>query len=348
MAHLTLHPPPDRLRFAQEIIRTEATALRLVADRLGSSFLTAVDLIFNCVGRVALTGTGKSGDIAQKIAGTFNSTGTRAYVLDASRAVHGDLGMVAPQDVVLALSHSGESEEIVRLLPPLRELASAIIGLTSNPHGTLARRADVAIVIGPLSEVCPLGLAPSTSTTAMAAVGDALAFVLADMRQFGHEDFARFHPAGSLGRKLMKVDAVMRRGEQLRRAAATATVREVFSLRSQGRRTGAVLIVDAENRLLGLFTDSDLARLFEQRRDAALDRPIAEVMTRNPLTVPAGSRLLEAVEVMQRQKISELPVVDASGRVLGLLDITDLIGLVPGEETLPTEATSKPTLAAVA
>lgn len=333
MAKLTRHPPPDRLRFAQEIIRTEAAALRLVADRLGPTFLAAVDLIFHGVGRVALTGTGKSADIAQKIAGTLNSTGTRAYVLDATRAVHGDLGMVAPQDVVLALSHSGESEEIVRLLVPLRELAAAIIGLTSNPDSTLARKADVAIVIGPLSEVCPLGLAPSTSTTAMAAVGDALAFVLADMRQFGREDFARFHPAGSLGRKLMKVEAVMRAGEQLRRAPATATVREVFSLRTRGRRSGAVLIVDGDDRLLGLFTDSDLARLFEQHRDEALDRPIAEVMTRAPLTVPTGTRLLEAVDILQRHKISELPVVDAAGRVVGLLDITDLIGLVPAEAT---------------
>lgn len=331
MANLTLHPPPDRLRFAQEIIRTEAAALRLVADRLGPSFLAAVDLIFGGVGRVALTGTGKSADIAQKIAGTLNSTGTRAYVLDATRAVHGDLGMVAPQDVVLALSHSGESEEIVRLLVPLRELAAAVIGLTSNPGSTLARQADVAIVIGPLSEVCPLGLAPSTSTTAMAAVGDALAFVLSDMRQFGHEDFARFHPAGSLGRKLMKVEAVMRAGDQLRRAPATASVREVFSLRTRGRRSGAVLIVDGDDRLLGLFTDSDLARLFEQHRDGALDRPIAEVMTRGPLTVAVGTRLLEAVDILQRHKISELPVVDATGRVAGLLDITDLIGLVPAE-----------------
>ncbi|HMP58646.1 MAG TPA: KpsF/GutQ family sugar-phosphate isomerase [Gemmatales bacterium] len=342
MANLTLRPPPDRLRYAQEIIRTEAAALRLVADRLGPSFLQAVDLIFQGVGRVGLTGTGKSADIAQKIAGTLNSTGTRAYVLDATRAVHGDLGMIAPQDVMLALSHSGESEEIVRLLGPLRDLSAAVVGLTSNPNSTLARKADVAIVIGPLSEVCPLGLAPSTSTTAMAAVGDALAFVLSDMRQFGHEDFARFHPAGSLGRKLMKVEAVLRDGDQVRRAAPTDTVRQAFATRTAGRRSGAILILDETERLLGLFTDSDLARLFEQHRDGGLDRPIQEVMTRSPLTVPAGTRLLEAVELMQRHKISELPVVDGVGRALGLLDITDLIGLVPMEQP------SVPPLAAVA
>ena len=183
----------------------------MVADRLDQAFLTAVDLIQHCAGRVAITGTGKSADIGQKIAGTLNSTGTRAYVLDATRAVHGDLGMVHPNDVVLALSHSGESEEIVRLLGPLRRMATAIIGLTSVAHSTLAVKANVAIVLGPLEEVCPLGLAPSTSTTAMIAVGDALAFVLTRLRDFTHEDFARFHPAGSLGRKLVKVEAVMRR-----------------------------------------------------------------------------------------------------------------------------------------
>lgn len=326
----------DRLAYARKIVRTEATALGLVADRLNSQFLDAVDLIFNCTGRIALTGTGKSADIAQKITGTLNSTGTRAYLLDATKAMHGDLGMVAPQDVVIALSHSGESEEIVRLLPSLRSLAHGVVGLTSNASSTLARHADVAIVIGPLDEACPLKLAPSTSTTAMAAVGDAMAFVLSEMRHFGAEDFARFHPAGSLGRKLMKVDHLMRQGVALRTASTNATVRSVFSQAPlRGRRTGAVLLLDDQGRLAGLFTDSDLARLFTERRDQMLDRPIAEVMTHNPITVRVGSRLLEAVEIIQERKISELPVVDELGKPMGLLDITDLIGLVPVEEELP-------------
>jgi arabinose-5-phosphate isomerase len=335
---LMLHHPPtdgpmDRLAYARKVIRTEANALGLVADRLGESFLAAVDLIFQCTGRVALTGTGKSADIAQKITGTLNSTGTRAYLLDATKAMHGDLGMVAPQDVVIALSHSGESEEIVRLLPSLRSMSRAVIGLTSNGTSTLAKHAEVAVVIGPLDEACPLKLAPSTSTTAMAAVGDALAFVLSEMRHFGAEDFAKFHPAGSLGRKLMKVDQVMRRNGALRLATSTSTVRSVFS-QSTGktRRTGAVLLLDATGRLAGLFTDSDLARLFAERRDHSLDRPIAEVMTKSPLTVRGGSRLLEALEIFQARKISELPVIDDAGKPLGLLDITDLIGLVPLDE----------------
>jgi arabinose-5-phosphate isomerase len=327
-----LAQPAERLAYARQIVRGEAAALELVADRLDESFLEAVELVRRCAGRIAVTGTGKSADVGQKIAGTLNSTGTRAYVLDATRAVHGDLGMVHPNDAVLALSHSGESEEIVRLLGPLRQLAAGIIGLTSAAHSTLATSADVAIVLGPLEEVCPLGLAPSTSTTAMIAVGDALAFVLTRLSEFTREDFARFHPAGSLGRKLLKVEGVMRQGEEMRLASQDSLVRDVFSqARRRGRRTGAVMLTDAEGRLRGLFTDSDLARLFEQRKDAALDRPIREVMTSQPITVTLGTRVIDAVEVMSRRKISELPVVETEGRPVGLLDIPDLIGLVPAE-----------------
>jgi arabinose-5-phosphate isomerase len=341
--HLTLHPSTledlqtegARLAYAREIIRAEANALHLVAERLSESFLRAVDLIYRCPGRVGITGTGKSADVGQKIAGTLNSTGTRSYVLDATRAVHGDLGMVHPNDVILILSHSGESEEIVRLLPPLRSLARALIGLTGNSQSTLTRAVDVALILGPLEEVCPLGLAPSTSTTAMIAVGDALAFVLSRMRDFSREDFARYHPAGSLGRRLLKVQAVMRQGDELRLAPAQETVREVFArIRKRGRRTGAVMLTDETGRLSGLFTDSDLARLFEERRDSALDRPIDEVMTRDPITISLNSQVADAVEIMRLRKISELPVVDSAGRPAGLIDITDLIGLLPAEETI--------------
>jgi arabinose-5-phosphate isomerase len=329
-------PDTDRLEYARQIIRAEAAALEQVAGRLDESFLQAIDLLFRCPGRVAVTGTGKSADVGQKIAGTLNSTGTRAYVLDATRAMHGDLGMVHPNDVALVLSHSGESDEIVRLLGPLRQLALALIALTGNVNGSLARQADVALVYGPLEEVCPLGLAPSASTTAMIALGDALAFVLSQMRSFTAEDFARFHPAGSLGRKLLKVDAVMRRGADLRLASCRDSVRAVFArVQHRGRRTGAVMLTDSDGRLRGLFTDSDLARLFEQRRDAALDRPIEEVMTRDPFQVTQGTRVADAVELLRRCKISELPVVDTADRPVGLLDITDVLGLLPAEETEP-------------
>jgi arabinose-5-phosphate isomerase len=326
----------ERLDYAREVIAAEAAALEAVAARLDGSLLLAVDLLGRVTrgaGRIAVTGTGKSADVGQKIAGTLNSTGTRAYVLDATRAVHGDLGMVHPDDVALILSHSGESEEIIRLLGPLAGLVRGIVALTGSASGTLARRADVAIVYGPLDEVCPLGLAPSASTTAMIALGDALAFSLMRERAFTAEDFARFHPAGSLGRKLLPVEAVMRRGDELRIAPASDTVRTVFACcRHSGRRTGALMLVDDHGRLCGLFTDSDLARLIEDRRDDALDRPIREVMTGGPITVVAGSRVAEVVEVLRQRKISELPVIDAEGRPVGMLDITDLIGLVPAEE----------------
>jgi arabinose-5-phosphate isomerase len=326
----------DRLDYARQILRAEAAGLELVAGRLDASFLRAADLIAaqaaGGTARVAVTGTGKSADVGQKLAGTLCSTGTRAYVLDATRALHGDLGMVHPEDVALVLSHSGESEEIVRLLGPLRSMVRGVVALTGNPAGTLARRADVAVVYGPLDEVCPLGLAPSASTTAMIALGDALAFVLSRDREFTAEEFARFHPAGSLGRKLLRVEAVMRQGQDLRIAPAADTVRTVFaSVRQSGRRTGAVMLIDADGRLAGLFTDSDLARLIEARRDNALDRPVAEVMTAKPLTLPVGSRVAEAVELLRRHKISELPVVDEERRPVGLLDVTDLINFVPAE-----------------
>jgi arabinose-5-phosphate isomerase len=335
--HIHAGPPArresERLDYARQIVQAEAAALQLAAQRLGESFIQAVDLIYGCSGRVAVTGTGKSADVGQKIAGTLNSTGTRAYILDATRAVHGDLGMVHPDDLVFALSHSGESEEIVRLLRPLKELAAGLIGLTGTPRSSLAREADVAIIYGPLEEVCPLGLAPSASTTTMLALGDALAFVLSRMRDFNHEDFARYHPAGSLGRKLLKVEAVMRRGPELRLASCDATVRQVFGQAGRrGRRTGAVMLTGQDGRLCGIFTDSDLARLFEQRRDDALDRPAHEVMTPHPITVSVGARVADAVEILRRKKISELPVIDALGRPVGLIDITDLIGLVPAEE----------------
>jgi arabinose-5-phosphate isomerase len=327
-------PEVDRLEYARQILRGEAAALEEVARRLDDSFLQVVDVIYRGQGRVAVTGTGKSADVGQKIAGTLNSTGTRAYVLDATRALHGDLGMIHPDDVVLVLSYSGESEEITRLLAPLRQLSRAVVALTGNDRSTLARQADLALVIGPLEEVCPLGLAPSTSTTAMIAVGDALAFVLSRMRSFGLDDFARFHPAGNLGRKLLKVETVMRLGAGLRVASCDDTIREVFAeVRVRGRRTGAVMLTDSEGRLCGLFTDSDLARLIEERRDTALDRPIREVMTAHPITVSPGSRVIDAVEILRKHKISELPVVDALGQPLGLIDITDVIGFLPVEES---------------
>ncbi len=331
--------PFDRLAYARRVLRAEAASLDVVAGRLDDGFAAVADALFACRGRVAVIGVGKSADIGQKIVGTLNSTGTRAYTLDATRAVHGDLGSIHPDDVALLLSHSGESEELLRLLGPLKKLASAVLAITSNADSTLGRAADAGVVYGPLTEACPLRLAPSTSTTVMLAIGDALAFTLLEQRQFTADEFAKFHPAGSLGRKLALVSEWMRHGAELRVAQETDTVRAVFAqVRHTGRRTGAIMLVDADGRLAGLFTDSDLARLFENRADGLFDAPVSDVMTRSPVVVSPDARVLVALDILKARKFSELPVVDADGKPVGMLDITDLIGLDPlpqGNESRP-------------
>jgi arabinose-5-phosphate isomerase len=329
--------PPDVLAEARRILCAEATAVLQVADRLDSRFVHVVEAIFRSQGRIVVTGIGKSADVAQKLVGTLNSTGTRSYLLDATRAVHGDLGMVHPHDTALVLSHSGESEELLRLLGPLKRTCEELLAITGNPNGTLARIANAAILYGPIAECDPLALAPSTSTTIMMAIGDAIAFVLSQKRNFSAEDFARFHPAGSLGRKLATVESYMRRGKELRISGADTTIRNVFAqTHKEGRRTGAIILTDETGRLAGLFTDSDLARIFENRDDAALDRPISEVMTARPVTIRPEARMTEALDVLASKKISELPVVDALDRPVGLLDVTDLFGLIPGAEKWET------------
>jgi arabinose-5-phosphate isomerase len=318
---------------AREVLRAEAAALEHVAEHLDKGFKQVVDLLWNCPGRVAVTGVGKCADIGRKIAATFNSTGTRAYFLDATQARHGDLGMIHADDVALVLSHSGESEEIVRLLPSLRELASALAAITGNRSGQLASAADGAIIYGPLTEACPLALAPSTSTTVMLALGDALAFVLCRQREFKAQNFARLHPAGNLGRKLAPVTEFMRQGSDLRIAPDSVSVRSVLARTGRrGRRTGAVMLVDPHGRLSGIFTDSDLARLFERRAENMLDRPIHEVMTRRPLSVAQDAKFTEALELLRSHKISELPVLDQDGMPVGMLDITDLLDFLPLDE----------------
>lgn len=322
--------PFEQLRYGREIIQLESRTLDGVARRLNAEFCRAVECLYGCRGSVIVSGMGKAGLVGQKIMATLASTGTRSHCLHPAEAVHGDLGRVHPDDVLLILSQSGETEEVVRLLPSLAELGTPIVAITARAESTLGRAATVTIELGPLQEACPLGLAPSTSTTAMLAVGDALALVVSQMREFSREDFARCHPAGSLGRKLTKTQHAMRPLEQCRVASEDESVREVFVQASRpGRRTGAIMLVDADGRLSGLFTDSDLARLFERRGDAALDRPIREVMTRRPCQAPLGAMLADAIAIMAERKISELPVVDGAGRPQGMLDITDVVAILP-------------------
>jgi arabinose-5-phosphate isomerase len=331
-------PKTEILSQAREVLQLEAQALIACAAHLDSGFEQVVAILLSCSGRVAVTGVGKCADISRKFVGTLNSTGTRAYYLDPTQALHGDLGMIHQDDVALVFSHSGESDEIVRLLPSLRRLAASMAAITGNPQSTLSQNTDAAIVYGPLREACPLSLAPSTSTTLMMALGDALAFVLSRQRDFRAEDFAQLHPAGSLGRKLARVEDHMRRGSALRVASVKETVRSVFTRANRGgRRTGAVMLLDEVGRLSGIFTDSDLARLFVRRQEKSLDDPIQEVMTANPRTIHAGAGINEALEIMRVFKISELPVLDEFGRPMGLLDITDLLDFLPAHERASVE-----------
>jgi arabinose-5-phosphate isomerase len=263
-------------------------------------------------------------------AATFASTGTRSHFLHPSEAIHGDLGRVHAEDVALVLSFSGQTEEVVRILQPLRELGVSIVAVTGRPDSPLGKQAVVTLDLGSISEACPLGLAPTASTTAMLALGDALALVLSRMRGFSSEDFARFHPGGSLGRKLARVEDVMRPLEQCRVAQDSQTLRQTLVEQSRpGRRTGAIMIVDKTGLLVGIFTDSDLARLLEANRDAAIDGPLADVMTRSPATTTLGDLLSAACDLLSRRKISELPVVDQDGKPIGLIDITDVVGITP-------------------
>lgn len=323
----------EQLREARAIVRMEADALHGLAQRLDASFCAALQLLHDCSGHVVVTGMGKAGLIGQKIAATLSSTGTRALFLHPAEAVHGDLGCLHPHDVVLALSNSGETEELRRLLPLLQRMEIPIVAITASDRSTLGSAASITLRLGRLQEAGPYGLAPSTTTTAMLAVGDALALVLSRMKGFTPQLFAQFHPGGSLGEKLRRVDQVMRKADELRIAQDHQTVRQVLQrVNRPGRRTGAVMLVNEHGQLTGLFTDSDLVRLLEQHRESQLDRPISEVMTSDPLTVAPDALLHDVLSLLSRHKFSEVPVIDASRRPVGLIDITDLIGLVPTAE----------------
>jgi arabinose-5-phosphate isomerase len=314
------------------ILRAEGEAVLAAAAALDGCFCQAVRLIEGCSGSVVVTGIGKAGLVARKISATLASTGTPSHFLHPAEAMHGDLGALRGDDVVLALSQSGETEEITRLIPHLVARRVSIVALTARPDSTLGRAADVVVATGSVREACNLGLAPSTSTSLMLALGDALALVTCDLRRFTPEDFAARHPGGSLGRQLMLVEDAMRPLVECRLARGEETVRAVFARPLPARRTGAVMVVDDDHRLKGIFTDSDLARLFEHRHDDLLDAPICRVMTAGPATVTAGTRLGDAVSILEARRLSELPVVDLAGRTVGLLDIVDLVGLVPHEQ----------------
>ena len=321
----------DIIAHGREILRAEGEAVLRAADTLDVAFCRGVRLIQRCTGSVVVTGIGKAGLVARKISATLASTGTPSHFLHPAEAMHGDLGALRADDVVLALSQSGETEEITRLLPHLVARGVGIVALTGRPESTLGRVARVVVLTGVLREACDLGLAPSTSTSLLLALGDALALATSRLRQFTPEDFAARHPGGSLGRQLMLVEDAMRPLAECRLAHPSDTVRSVFSRPLPARRTGAVMIIDDAGVVAGIFTDSDLARLFERRHDALLDEPIGRVMTSRPTTLPVGTRLRDAVAILDSRRLSELPVLDHDGRPVGLLDVVDLVGLVPAE-----------------
>jgi len=319
------------LEHAREVLCAEAEAIVAAAERLDDDFVRAVRLLEGCTGNVVVCGIGKAGIVARKISATLASTGTPSHFLHPTEAMHGDIGVLRGDDLLLALSQSGETEEITRLVPHVRARGIPIVALTGRADSSLGRAADVAVLTGRVREACSLGLAPSTSTAVLLALGDGLALVTSARRRFTSDDFHARHPGGSLGRQLMHVEDAMRALDRCRTATVADTVRSVFGRPLPARRTGAVMVLDGDGTLAGIFTDSDLARLFERRADGAIDGPIGAVMTRHPTTIVAGTLLRDAVAVMESRHLSELPVLDAAGRPTGLLDIVDLVGLVPPE-----------------
>lgn len=328
--------PLEGLRTIREVVAAEAAALAAVSHTLGGEAVEAAERIAACSGCVVVTGVGKAGWVGQKLVATLGSTGNRAHFLHPSEAIHGDLGRVGPDDVVIAISNSGRSEEVLKIAPHLRHHSAGLIAMTGNRNNPLAELADLVVPIGDHTEADLLGLAPTTSTTVMMAVGDAIAVWASRLIGFRSTDFARLHPGGSLGHKLAPVNRLMRPLDQCRTALATSTVRETMVATGRtGRRSGAVMLLDAAGRIVGLFTDSDLARLLGNRREDLLDANIAGVMTTQFTKVQSGTLLVEAIEILRERRISELPVVDSGGRPLGLLDITDVISAVDVGEKSP-------------
>ncbi len=317
----------EQLRFATDVIRAESKALQNLSSNLPDDFCVAVDLVVNCKGCVIVTGVGKAGWIGQKVSASLASTGTRSHFLHPAEAIHGDLGRVGPDDVILVFSNSGETNEVVQLLPSFSKFATPVIAITSKAKSTLASQSTAVLNYGSIEECGHMGLAPSTSTALMLSLGDALTLVVSQMRDFEAKDFAKFHPGGSLGKRLALVDEVMRPLTECRLAKESETVREIYIRHSgRDRRAGVVLVTDNAGVLTGLFTDSDLARMLEQQRDDKFDQPIKNVMTSSPITIASGSKVVLAIETLACRNLSELPVVSLTGKAIGLIDITDVVG----------------------
>lgn len=311
------------LNRAREVLRVEAQAILSLVERLGEDFTAAVTAVAAGKGHLVVTGMGKAGLVGQKVSATFASTGTPSIFLHPAEAYHGDLGRVGAEDVVLALSNSGETEEVVRLLPSLRRIGAKVVAFTASKKSTLGRNADLVVELGRIDEACPLGLAPSATTTALLALGDALAFCVFEARGFDREKFAFFHPGGDLGRRLLKVSDVMRGGERNAIVREDTLVMEAVAAITRAR-AGAVCVVDAAGKLAGIFTDGDLRRALG-RDPRLISGKIGDVMTRSPRVIGPERLAEEAARILKEKKIDELPVVNERGEPVGMLDVQDLL-----------------------
>jgi len=316
--------PSRSLQLAREVLLIEAQAVEKLAERLDENFSRAVDLILACHGRVVVSGMGKSGHIGSKIAATLASTGTPAFFMHPAEASHGDLGMITEQDVVIALSNSGESGELLAIVPLLKRMGAKLVSITGNAGSTLAKESDVHLDASVAREACPLGLSPTASTTAALALGDALAVALLDARGFSAEDFARSHPGGALGRRLLvHVSDIMRQGDAAPKVGQAASLTAAL-LEMTRKGMGMTAVVDDAGRAIGIFTDGDLRRTFENGVDIAATS-IAQVMHANPMTIAPQRLAAEAVELMEARKINALLVTGEDGTLIGALNMHDLL-----------------------
>ena len=311
------------LETARRVLKIEAQAIQDVLGRLDASFEKAVSVLFACKGHVVVSGMGKSGLIGRKISATFSSTGTPSFFLHPAEALHGDLGMLARGDAMLAVSYGGETQEIIQLLEALKRLEMPLVTLTGNLQSTLAEASDVVLDVSVKEEACSLNLAPTASTTVAMAVGDALAVSLLERRNFKHDDFAALHPAGRLGKKLLRVEHLMHSGAALPRVAPGTSMPEVFHEMS-AKGLGMTTVVNADGRLAGILTDGDLRRLMEKHRGAVLEMRAADCMTKNPQTIGPHVLASEALNLMEKKKITSVVVVDDAKRVLGVVHLHDL------------------------
>ncbi|HKS68071.1 MAG TPA: KpsF/GutQ family sugar-phosphate isomerase [Candidatus Acidoferrales bacterium] len=311
------------LATAKRVLQIEADAIAGLIERLDGKFESAVAILFACKGRVVVSGLGKSGLVGRKVSATFASTGTPSLFLHAAEALHGDLGMLTPDDVLLAISQSGETEELVALLEPVKRLGIHLIAMTAQARSSLATASDVALDIAVREEACSLNLAPTASTAAMMAMGDALAIALLDRRGFKEEDFAALHPGGRLGKKLRRVEALMHSDDDVPRVPPSAKMPDVIYEMSR-KGLGLTAVTERDGRLLGIITDGDLRRVMQQRRENVLDLSAADCMTRNPITLPRTELAASALRLMEEKKITSVLVVDEAGKLEGVVHIHDL------------------------